>query len=164
MKNIILGLITGVVIMLNWGCQPTMTPEDTEGEAINGQVPVKEDGNKTTSFLRVNSPNLPMVVGDDTIWTEQHQSKDGSRLTFVYEVPYTREQYTSTGLRMIDVSMNARGLVAGELANLIEQFDPGNLDQTVPALKSGVTFNYVYRSSVTGGTLYEFDLHKRDLM
>ena len=105
-----------------------------------------------------------MVVGDDTIWTEQIQSEDGSRLTFIYEVPYTREQYTSSGLRMIDVEMNARGLVAGELAQLIEQFDPGNVqDQTVPALKSGVTFQYVYRSSQTGSTLYQFDLHQRDL-
>lgn len=164
MKNIILGLIAGVVIMLNWGCQPTMTPEDTEGEAINGQVPVKEDGNKTTSFLRVNQPDLPMVISDDAIWVEQHQTADGSRLTYVYDVPYTREQYTSAGIRMIDVSMNARGLVAGGLAVLIEDFRPGNLDQTVPALKSGVTFNYVYRSSLTGGTLYEFDLHERDLM
>lgn len=164
MKNIILGLITGVV-MLSWGCQPTMTPEDTEGESINGQVPVKEDGNKTTNFLRVGQPNLPMVVGDDTIWIEQHQSADGSRLTFIYEVPFTRTQYTSTGLRMIDVCMNARGLVAGELANLVETFDPSEvMDQTVPALNSGVTFNYIYRSSLTGGTLYEFDLHKRDLM
>jgi len=164
MKNIILGLIAGVVIMLNSGCQPTMTPEDTEGEPINGQVPVKEDGNKTTSFFRVDQPDLPMEVGYGTLWTEQHQSADGSRLTFVYEAPFTREQYTSTGLRMIDVGMNARGLVAGELAILIEDFNPSDLDQTVPALKSGVTFHYIYRSSITGGILYEFDLHKRDLM
>lgn len=167
MKEVLLVLFTYLLILVGCGqeqVKKVSSPESTLLTVETARLANLESGGEdshTSSFLRIAKPVLPMVLNEDTVWVDQVQSKDGSVLTYIYEMPYNKNHYTNANVDLESVVAVAKSCIAGELAHLSEQQTSKN-DSTIKALLQGMTFQYVYNDT-NGNLIYDLNITKEDV-
>ena len=167
MKSVLLVLFTYLLITVGCGQEPGKKVSSSESTLLPVETTLLADfesggeESQTSSFLRISKPVLPMVLNEDTIWVDQVQSKDGSVLTYIYEMPYDKNHYTNGDVDLESVIAVAKSCIAGELAHLSEQQTSKN-DSTIKALLQGMTFQYVYNDT-KGNLIYDLNITKEEV-
>lgn len=166
MKAVLFALFISL-LMVGCGQEPgkkEISPKSYHSPDETAPLSTIESGDQElhdSTFLRISKPVLPMVLNEDTVWVDQIQSKDGSVLTYIYEMPYDKNHYTTANVDLESVIAVAKSCIAGELAHLSEQQTSKN-DSTIKALLQGMTFHYVYNDT-EGNLIYDLNITREDV-